>query len=70
MGGAVVPDSFDARFSCTGRTYKYFFISTGRDIEKMKAGAAKILGEHDFRNFCKKDSSKEKIGYNRIIYEF
>jgi len=25
------------------------------DIEKMKQGAALLLGEHDFRNLCKID---------------
>jgi tRNA pseudouridine38/39 synthase len=50
-----VPDSFDARFSCKFRVYRYFFYSVGLDVDGMAAAAADLLGEHDFRNFCKMD---------------
>ena len=34
----------------------------------MKKAAAKLVGEHDFRNFCKKDPTKEQFGYKRTIF--
>lgn len=52
---AYVPDTFDARFSCISRTYRYFFATEGRDLGRMQQAAAKLLGEHDFRNLCKMD---------------
>jgi tRNA pseudouridine(38-40) synthase len=48
---------FSARFSATHRTYKYFFARAGLDVERMAEGARRLLGEHDFRNFCKIDPS-------------
>ena len=55
LAWAPVPERFSARFSCTGRTYKYFFMKRDLDIGRMRAGAAHLVGEHDFRNFCKMD---------------
>ena len=49
--------SFSARFSASHRTYKYFFVRGTYDVEAMKEGARRLLGEHDFRNFCKIDPS-------------
>ncbi|KAH3676371.1 hypothetical protein WICMUC_002002 [Wickerhamomyces mucosus] len=62
------PKDFDARFSCTSRYYKYIFSKKGLDIELMRQGASNYLGEHDFRNFCKIDGSKQITNYNRSIY--
>jgi len=57
LGYAKVPEYFDARFSCIYREYKYFFDPTGRDFNKMKLAANKMIGTFDFRNFCKKDEA-------------
>ncbi len=47
---------FSARFDCKGRIYKYFQpLWTGLDVARMHAAAQKLIGEHDFRNFCKMD---------------
>lgn len=44
------------RFSCEAREYKYFIVQDGTlNIGAMRAAAANLLGEHDFRNFCKAD---------------
>lgn len=61
------PKGFDARFSCSYRHYRYFFHSKGLDIEAMKAGAKRYEGDHDFRNFCKVDGSKQITNYNRTV---
>jgi len=64
-----VPDSFDARFSCKGRHYRYFFtnIDGELDIEAMRKAAEYFLGEHDFRNFCKLDVQKQITNFSRRI---
>lgn len=56
-GYTEVPPYFDARFSCLYREYKYFFNLKSMDLDKMKQAAEKLVGVHDFRNFCKKDDS-------------
>lgn len=44
-----IKPSFNARFDCKHRHYKYFFHGRGLDIEKMKEGAARFLGiSHTF----------------------
>ncbi|KIO22301.1 hypothetical protein M407DRAFT_79378 [Tulasnella calospora MUT 4182] len=82
LAWSPVADEFDARFSCTFRHYKYFFsagfppyphlsLSSGEsgflDIEAMQDGAARLVGNHDFRNFCKIDPSKQVDNYTRRI---
>lgn len=70
---------FDARYSCSYRHYKYFFSlnatpsgpdTDGRvlDIEKMQEAASYLIGEHDFRNFCKIDGSKQITNFTRRIH--
>ncbi|TPP58575.1 tRNA pseudouridine(38/39) synthase isoform X2 [Fasciola gigantica] len=44
----VDPD-FNARFSCLQRGYSYFLPLSGLDI---KDAALRLVGTHDFRNFC------------------
>lgn len=76
------PPDFSARFNCRGRHYKYFFsnpaipprstsitFSGHLDISKMHEAASYFIGEHDFRNFCKLDASKQITNFKRIIYE-
>lgn len=49
-----VPVSFDARFNCLYRVYKYFFWATPElDLERMERAAQLFVGTHDFRNVCK-----------------
>lgn len=61
---------FDARFSALCRTYKYYFLRDGMDIEKMNAAAQKLVGEHDFRNFCKVDVGGNVRHFVRRILAF
>lgn len=75
---AFVPDSFSARFSCTGRLYHYYFPAvhcdsrTGctapLDIEAMRRAAASFVGVHNFRNFCRKDPSKPNQSCTRQVF--
>ena len=68
------PPGFSARFDAQGREYRYFLhcgqaraVFTRRfswhtgcelDVEAMRAGAAQLLGEHDFKSFCKTASAE------------
>lgn len=65
---AIVPRTFSARFSARERTYVYailnradrsalsahaaFHVYAPLDIERMRAAALPLIGEHDFRSFC------------------
>ncbi|KAL1411351.1 pseudouridine synthase deg1 [Vanrija albida] len=68
----VSPD-FDSRFSCQHRHYKYAFHRHAIPGEKpldlglMEQGAQLLLGEHDFRNFCKLDGSKQIENHKRRV---
>lgn len=64
---------FDARFSCLTRHYRYFFSRRPipdhppLDVSLMQAAAARLVGEHDFRNFCKVDGSKQIENHRRRV---
>lgn len=77
------PPNFSARFNCQQRHYRYFFtnpaiapITTSPspsfngtlDIARMRAAAHLFVGNHDFRNFCKLDASKQITRFDRIIH--
>ena len=70
-----VPETFHARYSVSGKEYRYRLYQTPYrnpfrrvhahhypyplDIERMKEAAAHLLGEHDFTSFCSTKSDKE-----------
>ncbi|KAF1334753.1 tRNA uridine synthase, partial [Globisporangium splendens] len=51
------PTGFSARFDCTARMYRYFFLKKDMDIAKMREAAQALVGVHDFRNFCRIDTN-------------
>jgi len=67
LAAEPVPDDFHARFSATGRAYRYALVNrraplaleTGKawhvgrplDAEAMQAGAERLVGHHDFTTF-------------------
>mmetsp|Transcript_14241 Transcript_14241/g.39525 ORF Transcript_14241/g.39525 Transcript_14241/m.39525 type:complete len:658 (+) Transcript_14241:117-2090(+) len=55
LGWCPVSAEFSARFSATTRTYRYFFSNLQLNLHQMQAALARLVGEHDFRNFCKMD---------------
>lgn len=67
LAWSPVAEDFSARFGCKHRHYKYFFTSHGLDIDAMRDGAARLVGEHDFRNLCKIDPSKQITNFKRNI---
>lgn len=67
LGWDPVPPEFHARFSCTRRSYKYYFVRRDLDLEAMDAALASLVGRHDFRNLCKMDV-EHVYCYERLIY--
>nr|CAG4644054.1 EOG090X083V [Lepidurus arcticus] len=64
-----VPVTFSARFDCIRRTYKYFFPQGDLNIERMQEAGRFLIGEHDFRNFCKMDVGNGVVTYFRNVFE-
>ena len=64
-----VAPRFSSRFACKYRHYKYFFHSRNFDISRMQDAASRLLGEHDFRNLCKLDPTKQITNFRRKILE-
>ncbi|KAI9225316.1 MAG: pseudouridine synthase [Piptocephalis tieghemiana] len=62
----VSPD-FHARFSCTGREYRYYLPLRGLSLSRMQEAAKVFEGQHDFRNFCKIDPTKNVKTHERTI---
>jgi tRNA pseudouridine38/39 synthase len=71
LGWTPVPTTFDARFSCTHRSYKYFFVANGLDITAMSQAASYFVGTHDCRHICKLDPSKitNPNFFTRTVFE-
>ncbi|KAF8626657.1 hypothetical protein AX15_004748 [Amanita polypyramis BW_CC] len=67
LAWSPVSPEFSARFSCRYRHYKYFFSPQELDIDLMRAGASRLVGEHDFRNLCKLDPAKQITMFKRKI---
>jgi len=67
---ANVEPTFDARFDCISRTYKYYFPADNLNIQAMQEAATLLLGEHDFRNFCKVDVGNNVNHFIRRIDSF
>ena len=66
---ADIDEDFSARFSCFSRRYRYYFrTDIGLNLEYMQEAADHLVGDHDFRNFCKFDPSKQITNYRRRIF--
>lgn len=67
LGCEIVPDDFNARFSCVARHYKYVVLNRGAppvldknrvwwvprklNVPAMRRAAKKLIGHHDFTSF-------------------
>ncbi|KAI3513637.1 hypothetical protein L1887_20974 [Cichorium endivia] len=69
MGWCPAPVNFSARFSCLSREYRYFFWKENLNILAMESSCKRLIGEHDFRNFCKMDAANVH-NYKRRITSF
>ncbi len=70
---SVVSAGFDARHSCTGRVYRYrvlnspvpnplvgglcWHVEHPLDLRAMRTAADRLLGDHDFSSFCRRNPS-------------
>ena len=70
----LAPPAFSARFDALSRTYRYriacgparpvlawehaWWLRCGLDVAAMDEAAQALVGEHDFKSFCKADSSE------------
>lgn len=83
-GITVADDGFDARFSCVARSYRYRLLNADvadpllhqlvwhvrepLDLHAMCLAADRILGEHDFTTFSKKNKSKPRENFVRTVH--
>lgn len=56
IASSPVAETFSARFSCRQRVYRYFFPRAHLNTDAMLAAGQLLVGEHDYRNFCKLDT--------------
>ncbi len=79
----TAPPSFDARFSCTGRSYRYhvfnravidpltryftWHVRDRLDIDTMQRASEAIIGTHDFTSFSKRNKSKPQQLFVRTV---
>jgi tRNA pseudouridine38-40 synthase len=82
-GAAVVPTSFDARFSAKRRVYEYaihggpapdpflsrtsWWVPEPLDVAAMSAAAAHLVGEHDFSSFCRAKQERSLVRRIRSV---
>ena len=77
----LAPAGFSARFDAQGRTYRYrmccgnaqpvlawdhaWWLRTPLDVDAMNEAAQVLVGEHDFRSFCKVSSANKLLADGR-----
>ncbi|KAL7428697.1 hypothetical protein ACHAXH_005770 [Discostella pseudostelligera] len=66
LGWCPVSSEFSARFSCSSRTYRYFFPRRNLDLCAMARGLQYMMGRRDFRNLCKMNC-EQVYNFERIL---
>ncbi|KAL3764045.1 hypothetical protein ACHAW5_003994 [Stephanodiscus triporus] len=66
LGWCPVSDDFSARFSCSSRTYRYYFPRRYLDLRSMSVGLRYMMGRHDFRNLCKMNC-EQVYNFERVL---
>ncbi|MEY8437070.1 tRNA pseudouridine(38-40) synthase TruA [Atopobiaceae bacterium 24-176] len=81
MGAWRAEAGFSARFDATGRRYRYrikcgpqpvllaghvWWLRDGLDVGAMDRAAQCLVGEHDFKSFCKKSSAEGKRTFRAL----
>ncbi|VDM33959.1 unnamed protein product [Hydatigera taeniaeformis] len=69
LSWSPVPLDFSPRRDCISRSYKYFFPAVDLDIECMRLAASKLIGHHDFRNFCSSQVANGVLNHERTIFK-
>lgn len=76
------PSGFSARFDAKVREYRYFIsphpqppifmrdfswhVAASLDLDAMRAGAAHLVGEHDFKSFCMAASAEGRRTWRHV----
>lgn len=68
LGWCPVSSEFSARFSCSRRTYRYFFPRRNLNLALMAKGLQYMMGRNDFRNFCKMNC-EQVSNFERVLVE-
>jgi len=58
---------YSARFDCNSRTYHYYFPRALASVASMQSAGQRMIGEHDFRNFCKMDVNNGVVKFTRRV---
>ena len=66
LGWCPVSTQFSARFSCSQRTYRYFFPRRNLDLRSMAQALGYMMGNHDFRNLCKMNC-EQVYNFERVL---
>ena len=66
IGWCPVSPKFSARFSCSRRTYRYFFPRRDLNLDALAQGLKYMIGRHDFRNLCKMNC-EQVYNFERVI---
>lgn len=66
LAWARVPMDFSARHDCDERSYTYALPACSYNIEAMRKACRLLVGEHDFRNFCRIDMNKDRVGMGYV----
>ena len=68
LSWAKIDENFDSRHNCIYRTYQYIFpVTKDLDLSNMESACQKLIGCHDYRNFCKINLSTAKTHVRRIL---
>ncbi|ASI99758.1 tRNA pseudouridine(38-40) synthase TruA [Thermococcus celer] len=61
LGVAEVPGDFHPRFRARSKTYRYYLVDEGFDVERMEECAALFVGRHDFSAFARLEPGKDPV---------
>jgi len=61
LGVAEVPDDFHPRFWAVSKTYRYYLIDEGFDLNAMMRCAKLFEGRHDFSAFTRLEPGKDPV---------
>ncbi len=61
LGIAEVPEDFHPRFYARGKTYRYYLLDEGFDIDAMRDCGFLFMGEHNFSNFARLERGKNPV---------
>ncbi|MCD6373295.1 MAG: tRNA pseudouridine(38-40) synthase TruA [Thermococcus sp.] len=61
LGVAEVPDEFHPRFWARAKTYRYYLVDEGFDIERVIECAGLFEGVHDFSAFAKLEPGRDPV---------